>query len=202
MDRLQVRDLEMRSSDEQRQSADPRPPALFEGDLAAQKLSGAILSPCGRYRYKLWRQWDRRPTVAFVGLNPSTADATKDDATLRRCIGFAKRWGHGSLVMLNLFGLRSTDPDALLGAADRVGPDTDTHLLREAQQAHRVVVCWGQHRATQGRSLQVATVLQRMGVRLWCLGTTADGSPRHPLRLRADTPLARWLVPMARSKSV
>src|SRR5688572_12557148 len=95
--------------------------------------SGARFSECGTYRYVLWRQWNEvNGDVAFVGLNPSTADDEKDDPTIRRCIGFAKRWGYGGVVMLNLFAYRATRPDAMWAArvadADIVGPQNDAHI--------------------------------------------------------------------------
>ncbi len=98
--------------------------SLIEGDR-----NGAVLSADGVYRYRLWRTWDAsKPTLAFLMLNPSTADATEDDPTIRRCLGFAKEWGYGSLVVVNLFALRSPNPDALRENDDPVGPENGEHL--------------------------------------------------------------------------
>jgi hypothetical protein len=91
--------------------------------------SGATFDPTGAYRYALWRVWDgNRPPLVFVMLNPSIADAERDDPTIRRCLGFACAWGYGALTVVNLFALRATCPHTLRRAADPVGPDNDEHL--------------------------------------------------------------------------
>jgi hypothetical protein len=62
--------------------------------------ASATISRCGAYRYRLERQWDsEKAKVAFLMLNPSIADACQDDPTIRRCIGFARAWGHGGLIV-------------------------------------------------------------------------------------------------------
>ncbi len=90
---------------------------------------GAAFDSTGTYRYALWREWDASaPRLGFVLLNPSTADAENDDPTLRRCMGFARAWGYGSLQIVNLFAYRATVPDALRWVADAVGPENDRHI--------------------------------------------------------------------------
>jgi hypothetical protein len=148
---------------------------------------GARIDSTGRYRYTLWRGWDpRRPRVAFVMLNPSTADGERDDPTLRRCIRFARDWGFGSMEIVNLFSLRARSPRRLRRAADPVGPENDRHLLAAATRARRIVAAWGIHGALGARDLAVMRILGARR-RLHCLGTTAAGHPRHPLYLAADT---------------
>jgi hypothetical protein len=117
--------------------------------------SGAELSPCRRYRYRLWRRWSDGPVVNFVMLNPSTADAEQDDPTVRRCVGFAKSWGAGGLVVTNLYALRSTDPKALWTADDPVGPENAFHLGSGALGADTVVCAWGAEGARNGRGNEV-----------------------------------------------
>lgn len=154
-------------------------------------MSGtALFSPCERYRYILTRKWggmfNREGSCVFIMLNPSTADDQNDDPTIRRCIDFAKRWGHDGLTILNLFALRSTNPAALLGDADPVGPDNDRYIAEVCRTAGRLVVAWGAHEMAQARGLAVLT---NLGHRASCLGLTQSGAPRHPLYVKADTPL-------------
>lgn len=146
----------------------------------------ARFSPCRTWRYELWRRWGHAPVAAFIGLNPSTADETQDDPTIRRCIGFAKRWGYGGLVMLNLFAYRSTDPRGLKVAADPVGPENDETLLRVTAEAGCVIAAWGAHGALFGRDAAVRRLLAHLT--LDHLGLTKAGHPRHPLYLARSTP--------------
>lgn len=145
----------------------------------------AVLSADGVYRYQLLRRWGRGASiVAFVMLNPSTADAHRDDATIRRCIAFAKRWGHDGLVVVNLFAYRATDPTKLDEAADPVGPDNDDHIRQACQGASRVVCAWGAHPKAAKRAPAVVQLLPR-GIQ--CLGLTSSGHPRHPLYMANRT---------------
>jgi hypothetical protein len=147
---------------------------------------GAKFSPCRKYRYRLWRHWDalRPRRVAFVMLNPSTADETKLDPTLRRCLGFAQAWGYGGFEIVNLFALRSTDPAALRGHADPVGPENDAALLDAAIDCNLLICGWGVH----GTLLDRARLTEQLlgGVDLHALRLTQAGAPGHPLYLPAD----------------
>lgn len=148
--------------------------------------SSAIISDCGRYRYRLDRRWADGPTMGFIMLNPSTADADKDDPTIRRCIGFAKREGCGALIVVNLFAFRATKPTALLDAEDPVGPDADDHLLTAIQHVDGpLVAAWG----VWGRGHRPGDVTAMIGKHCVCLGKTRDGHPRHPLYVRGGAPL-------------
>ena len=149
----------------------------------------AIISEDGVYRYRLERQWDTLTgagTVLWIMLNPSTADAEKNDPTIRRCIGYSKAWGYAGLYVGNLYALRSTDPKAIGKHADPVGPECDHHLAMMVEPSHvSLVVCaWGSG-ADPRRVDQVCDLLQSY-LRLHCLGFTKDGSPRHPLYLPKD----------------
>lgn len=152
--------------------------------------SSATFSPDGAYRYDLRRTWDpaARPLVA-IGLNPSTADAFKEDNTIRRFIGFASSWGCGGLVMLNAFALRSTDPRALYTADDAVGPENDRTLERVLRnhRSCRLVLAWGHHGALDDRGKAVADLALRVHGKPECFGRTANGHPKHPLYLAAKT---------------
>lgn len=150
----------------------------------------ATISDCGNYRYTLERQWDsKKPTLGFMMLNPSTADAEKDDPTIRRCIGFGKELGMGGIIVLNVFAYRATDPKELLSAADPVGPLNSNHLKWYGNQASYVIAAWGANKTvTAGRVAEITRVIPV----LHCLGTTKDGSPRHPLYVKAWTRPVPW----------
>ncbi len=145
----------------------------------------ARISECGAYRYTLGRQWDtggRR--VLWVMLNPSTADADVDDATIRKCVGFTKLWGGTELEVVNLFALRSTQPAALYGHPHAVGPGNNRALM-DAFDDHRVtriVAAWGNHGALEQRGKFVAHDLMLCyGRSPLCFGRTKSGQPKHPL---------------------
>ena len=143
-----------------------------------------VFSPCGQYRYRLSRAWLLgEGTVLFVMLNPSTADAEMDDPTVRRCMGFARRWGFQGLVVGNLFAWRATDPRELQRASDPVGPENDRHLAEMSGGADVTIVAWGAHDVQRGRASDVLGLLKGS---VEHLGLTKQGHPRHPLYLRAD----------------
>jgi len=156
---------------------------------------GALISPCGTYRYWLSRPCEvahpETGTALFVMLNPSTADHTNDDPTIRRCRGFARRWGCNGLKVANLYALRSTDPAGLWRHPNPIGPDNDDHLMQLAAEHGDVVCAWGAN-AQQPRVETFTFLMGKLGVRLWCLGTTKAGAPRHPLYVKSDQRLVRW----------
>lgn len=161
--------------------------------LAFDWQGSAVFSPCGAYRYRLKRELPKtlmpNGRVLFVMLNPSTADAAFDDATIRRCLGFARTLECERLDVVNLFAWRSTDPSELARASDPIGPDNDAHIRACGQEADIIVCAWGAHPAASDRVARVLTLLPRA---LHCLGTTKLGAPRHPLYVPADTPLRTW----------
>jgi hypothetical protein len=164
-------------------------------DEAIKAALAADISPCGLYRYTLRRPsevaYPERSTALFVMLNPSTADATIDDPTIRRCRGFARAWGCNGLTVLNLYALRSPEPAALWRATDPVGPENDSYLHRVAREYGDVVCAWGSN-ARPDRVAAFLRIMAGASARLWCLGTTKNGSPRHPLYVRADQALEPW----------
>lgn len=162
----------------------------------------AKLSDDGRYRYTLGRCWDEsRRDLTWILLNPSTADSLVDDPTVRRCIGYAKRWGYGGIVIVNLFAMRTASPIVLRCAAKAgweykpelydspVGPDNDAHICEAISNATKVVAAWGNHGSLLGRDEAVTRLAQSFGVALWCLKKTKLGQPSHPLRLPYDLEL-------------
>lgn len=156
--------------------------SLFDVEFATP--SDAVISDCGAYRYRLTRTWDAfRSPVNFIMLNPSTADASLDDPTIRRCIGYAKAWGRGGIIVTNLFALRSTDPSTLKSHADPVGPENDRYILGALAGTPHAVAAWGSHGGLFGRSKAVRAMLEAAGVPLMCLSRTKGGEPGHPLYL-------------------
>lgn len=156
-------------------------------------LRRAVISGNGRYRYVLQRQWGNGPTVNFVMLNPSIADANIDDPTIRRCVGFARTLGFGGLIVTNLFAYRATDPaDLPADFYEAVGPNNEAYLRASIARASGVIVAWGAHPRARERSGAVRYHAVTNGRELFCLGTTKTGAPRHPLYVRADQPLEPW----------
>lgn len=146
----------------------------------------AVIDPTGLYRYSLLREWDTNaPRVAFVMLNPSSADAITDDPTLRRCIRFAQSWGYGSLEVVNLFAYRTTKPAELNLVKDPIGSENDRYLKEAFTLADLIIVAWGTRGILRNRSREVLDFLT--GFEVYCLGTTKKGCPRHPLYLKSNT---------------
>lgn len=152
----------------------------------------------GAYRYRLVRRWGKptpypMPYVCWVMLNPSTADAEIDDATIRRCLVFSDAWGYGALEVVNLFALRSTDPRALAQADDPVGPRNDAMIMAAATPAEALVVCaWGTGGGLHARDQAVLRSLRDRFVRLHYLSLTKGGHPGHPLYLPKDSRPKPW----------
>ena len=141
-------------------------------------------SPCRTWRYTWTHVWDAKgPVLMVIGLNPSTADETRPDPTVTRCVSYAKSWGFGGLIMTNAFAYRATLPRDLRAAPDPVGPDNDFWLRRMSEGAEIILAAWGNHGLWQDRQDQVLSLLGRQ---VYCLGVTKEGAPRHPLYLRKD----------------
>lgn len=172
-------------------------------------LYGAVISDCGKYRYSLWRIWDSaKPVCVYIMLNPSTADASTDDATIRSCIRLARAWGCGGIHVVNVFAFRATDPKALprdqSAIAEGGKPERNTRHIAAAMEGERItdagdkesfvafatVAAWGAcERASDrpGFIRELARLNEVSGLK--CLGKTKSGAPKHPLYARTDTVL-------------
>ncbi|MEM8553003.1 MAG: DUF1643 domain-containing protein [Pseudomonadota bacterium] len=155
---------------------------------------GAVISDCGRYRYRLDRHiGGAGPVYAFFGVNPSTADASQDDATVRKWRGFCQRYGASRFIVGNAFAFRATDVRELRAALDPVGPEWRVHMERIIAEAGILVPCWGSSgkvpRELRDHLLTLAGVLRGTGKPVKCWGRVASGDPVHPLMLAYTTPL-------------
>lgn len=152
--------------------------------------SSADISECGLYRYWLSRRLSYgERTVLFVGLNPSTADATQDDPTIRRCVGFSRAWGFDWLLVGNLYALRSTDPQTLQTADEPFGAKNQNALKWMVSRADVIVAAWGSRRLHCFAETMARWILSLERTR--CLGQTKSGAPRHPLYLLSSTALQK-----------
>ena len=170
-------------------------------------VSTAVISICGKYRYRLTR--GASDLLPIVMLNPSTADARVDDPTIKRLLGFAKRGvtvstgtlgnrtvAYSGIDVVNLYAYRATMPCDLLTAEDPYGPENDKYLHAFCKQyaEHRIVVGWGVHAQNdvQSRFLDIAACYIDSPRRLMCFGHNLNGTPKHPLYLSYKTPLVPY----------
>lgn len=173
----------------------------------ALQEGSAILSVCEAYRYRLERNVAiplelgadgvyEGKVVAFFGVNPSTADALRNDATVRKWIGFCQRWGVPRFLVGNVFAFRSTNVKALRHAADPFGPDNDLHIAQIIAEADILVPCWGDrgklHRDTRPHLDALLARLHASGKPVMHFGLTNGGDPKHPQMLGYITPLTLW----------
>ena len=164
-------------------------------DLLADVQSSAILSPDGLHRFRLDRAVQSQGAAfAFIGVNPSTADATVDDATVRKWRGFVRRWGGAKFSVANLFTYRATDVRELAKCDQPNVPlKSDQHLDAVLRTADVIVPCWGNSgkipKRLRPRIGEVLRIAYALGKPVKCLGLTSSGDPKHPLMLGYDTPL-------------
>lgn len=156
----------------------------------------AVISDCKHYRYLLRRTWDfKRPRALLVMLNPSTADASTDDPTIRSCVRLLKALGYGSLEVVNLFAWRATDPSELFssGTIDYVGPDNDATISLANTRANIAICAWGAHHSAEWRVPSFMKALQGwQEIAVYCFGKTKAGHPKHPLYIKTGTPLETY----------
>lgn len=156
---------------------------------------GANISPCEKYRYALWRIWDEdKPMLLFIMLNPSTADASADDPTIRRCMRFAAGWGYGGIYVCNLFAFRSTSPEGLKTAEDPIGRLNDAIIKAYLKISYTVCFAWGTKGGFMNRDKAVADICTFPGA--VCLEKTKDGHPKHPLYVKGDIRPQSFLLPL------
>jgi hypothetical protein len=166
---------------------------------------GANISPDRKHRYSLWRSWDdNKPKILFIGLNPSRADNVYNDATITRCIRFAKDWGYGGLHFGNLFSYRTPYVTRQQLEAKKSIPDielwepllenlsfaitdlTDHYLASMVRDAEKVVCCWGSWKFIAERSMHI---IDKILPESYCFGLNQDGQPKHPLYLASNSKL-------------
>lgn len=164
-----------------------------------KKDSGAIFSDCRKYRYVLWRRWnsvslfgdDPMNHIMFIGLNPSTANENDDDPTIRRVIRFAKDWGYNGVYMLNLFAIVSADPKVLQTPGLDLQMNNQHWIDRMYQLSADVLFAWGTFKEAKTRAKEIISMFPYA----ICLGKNADGSPKHPLYIAANTVPNKFLTP-------
>lgn len=155
--------------------------------------SSAIFSEDERHRYVLTRKFPGHVTGSghplFLMLNPSTATHGVGDPTVTRCAGFAREWGYTAFTVANLFSLRSTDPSALKTTTDAEGDPHNLFSIGLAVRDASIVICaWGVNGTLRGRDAAVKDYFAENGWsdKMYCLGVTKAGHPKHPLYLRRD----------------
>lgn len=166
--------------------------------------ASAHISPDGLYRYALVRHWndDNRAVLRWILLNPSTADGTEDDPTVRRCVAFSRRWGYGGMVILNLFARRATLPltlvaddrdSRIVNPIDPVGPDNDRVIAYYVDHSGRTVIAgWGASFTGWRRFTEREREIRDRYPQIRHLGLTLGGHPKHPLYLPGDTDPQEW----------
>jgi hypothetical protein len=162
------------------------------GRVLYPNLPGVVgedrFSHCGDYRYVLRKKWGDGPTLVAIMLNPSTAFADADDPTVRRVVLRAMDLGYGSLVVLNAYAYRATNPRELRETADPVGPDNNKLIEENVKDAAAVLIAWGNRGAP--RAPEILSILAQADVPVYRLGRpTGKGNPRHPLYLSKQTGL-------------
>ena len=153
----------------------------------------AVISDCGRYRYLLRRTWDHtKPRALVIMLNPSTADAKVDDATIRSLTRLLRGHGYGSFEVVNVYALRATEPVELAKADDPVGP-RNLAIVEAAIGRCDVAICaWGSYPPARDASIDIRNAIHSRRPAVYCFGRTKDGSPKHPLYLKSGTALEAY----------
>lgn len=169
--------------------------------ITAPKM--AVLSDCRRHRYWLVRQWDRAaPLLVVCMFNPSTADAQNDDPTIQRLCKWAKLWGYGGILVINLYSIRSSDPALVRAMEKEAWGDAQDQAIGyalgiAAEQKKPVLAAWG----NLASPADIIPFMQAAkGIELICLGQTKSGAPKHPMargkeRIPDDQIPIGWAAP-------
>lgn len=148
----------------------------------SEPITGAIFDKDRKYRFMLWRYWNDKRRILFIGLNPSTADESQNDPTIRRCIGFAKQWDFGAIYFCNLFSYISTDPK-MLSNVNVLHPQNIYSIKTALSYTSLTIAAWGDgiERIDNGRA--IARNIKALIAPSKCFGLTQKGNPKHPLYL-------------------
>ncbi|WP_380055667.1 DUF1643 domain-containing protein [Falsihalocynthiibacter sp. SS001] len=153
----------------------------------------AIYSDCEAYRYSLTRVWEpNAPRVFFIMLNPSTATEVQNDPTVERCERRARALGFGGFRVANIFAWRDTDPRKMRAAIDPIGPENDAAILDGCTWTDQIICAWGTHGAHLGRGAAVEKLLADQ--KLYHLGLSKEGHPKHPLYISYSVQPMLWEV--------
>jgi len=149
--------------------------------------SNAIFSDDRKYRYVLIRGWDNnKPSLMIISLNPSTADEKRNDPTIRRCIGFAKKWRYGKLFVTNLFAFRATNPRDLFNSKNPVGDKNDYWIKKLSKRVNKIVLAYGNHGKFKDRHNEILKIIKTP----YCIKKSKNNMPMHPLYLKyTDDPI-------------
>ena len=146
------------------------------------------------WRYSLTRQWlTGTGKQLLLMLNPSDADAFKNDLTTTIMVGLTQRDGFNRYEAANLFALVDKNPEALYHHPDPIGPENDYYILKAVEDADRIIVAWGNNGHLHDRANEVLKLLDRRP--LWCFGQTLSGQPRFPRALPRDITLRPYKIP-------
>jgi len=158
------------------------------------QFSGAVLDHTRTYRFLLWRFWDERPRVLFVGLNPSTGNELENDPTVNRWCDFARRWGYGGFYAVNLYPFITPHPEGLV-APDCFHKANYPALQMTAGLSVLTVACWGDGIKRIDGGLKVADHVRETYLNEpMCFGLTLSGNPKHPLYLPGDAELMEYQI--------
>ncbi len=155
------------------------------------QFSGAVFDTARVYRFVLWRFWSGEPRVLFVGLNPSTANELEDDPTIKRCMGFAQKWGYGGMYFCNIYAYVSTDPRSLSAEGALAAANIPAIKMAAALSVF-TIAAWGDGVGLVKNGLLVAEHVTEIIAPAWCFGLTQKGNPKHPLYLPADTEVIEY----------